>query len=617
MNAANTPDKIFRNGCFTTLDRKNLQASAVAIKDGVFQTVGDDDTVMKLASPSTQIIDLKGKRVIPGFNDSHLHIIRGGLNYLMELRWDGVPNVETALEMLKQQVAITPPPQWVRVVGGFTEHQFAEKRLPTLEEINAIAPDTPVFILHLYDRALLNRAALMACGYDKNTPNPPGGEIQRDNSGNPTGLLIARPNAMILYATLAKGPKLSPDDQLISTRHFMRELNRLGITSVIDAGGGFQNYPEDYQVIEQLAQNKQLTIRIAYNLFTQKAGKELEDFQTWTKLVKPGQGSPMYRHNGAGEMLVFSAADFEDFKEPRPDLAVTLEDELYHVVRHLAENRWPFRIHGTYDESISRFLDVFERVNAEFPLDGLHWFIDHAETVTQRNLDRIKALGGGIAIQHRMAYQGEDFVARYGAKAAEATPPIDRMLATGIPIGMGTDATRVASYNPWIGIYWLVTGKTIGGLELYPPKNRLSREEALRLYTEGSAWFSTENGKKGAIVAGQYADFAALPEDMMTIAEDDLKDLSSILTVVGGEVVYADQEFNGYAPPALPISPSWSPVVRYGGYYQADHKVMAQACVCGSACGIHGHAHAKAYANRFPVADLKSFWGVLGCSCWA
>jgi predicted amidohydrolase YtcJ len=621
MNTAHTPDKIFRNGRFTTLDRKNHEAQAVAVKDGVFLSVGDDAAIMKLAAASTPVVDLKGKRVIPGFIDSHLHIIRGGLNYLMELRWDGVPDVATALDMLKQQVAITPPPQWVRVVGGFTEHQFAEKRLPTLEEINAIAPDTPVFILHLYDRALLNRAALQACGYDKNTPDPPGGEIQRDRNGHPTGLLIARPNAMILYATLAKGPKLAPEDQLISSRHFIRELNRLGVTSAIDAGGGFQNYPEDYRVIEQLARDKQLTIRIAYNLFTQRPGKELEDFQAWTQLLRPGQGSPMYRHNGAGEMLVFSAADFEDFKEPRPDLAASLEDELYRVARHLAENRWPFRIHGTYDESISRFLDVFERVNAEFPLDGLNWFIDHAETVTQRNLDRIKALGGGIAVQHRMAYQGEDFVARYGAKAAEATPPIQRMLATGIPVGMGTDATRVASYNPWIGIHWLVMGKTVGGLTLYPPANRLSREEALRLYTEGSSWFSTEDGRKGAIVAGQYADFAVLPEDMMTIADEDLKNLKAVMTVVGGEIVYGDQEFKEFDPPALPISPSWSPVIRYGGYHAAARQVhsnaMGQACACGRACGIHGHAHAQAFQSRVPAADLKSFWGVLGCSCWA
>ena len=334
-----TPDTIFMNGKLTTLDRANPNATAVAIKDGVFQSVGGDADIMKLAGPGTKVIDLKGRRVIPGLNDSHTHLIRGGLNYLMELRWDGVTSVATALDMLKQQVAITPPPQWVRVVGGFTEQQFAEKRLPTLDEINALAPDTPVFILHLYDRAILNRAALRAAGYTKDTPNPPGGEIQRDSAGNPTGLLIARPNALILYATLAKGPKLSPEDQIISTRHYMRELNRLGITSVIDAGGGFQNYPDDYRIIQKLAAEDELTIRIAYNLFTQNKGRELEDFQGWTKLVKPGQGDAMFRHNGGGEMLAFSAADFEDFKEPRPDLPATLEDELYAVTKHLAENR--------------------------------------------------------------------------------------------------------------------------------------------------------------------------------------------------------------------------------------------------------------------------------------
>jgi predicted amidohydrolase YtcJ len=621
MSSTTTPDVIYRNGRFTTLDRNRPEATAVAVQNSLFLSVGNDADIMKSATAATSIIDLRGKRVIPGFIDSHLHVIRGGLSYLMELRWDGLQSVGVALEMLKQQVAITPPPQWVRVVGGFTEHQFHEKRLPTLDEINAIAPDTPVFILHLYDRALLNRAALKACGYTKDTPEPKGAEIQRDSSGNPTGMLIARPNAMILYSTLAKGPKLSPDDQLLSTRHFMRELNRLGVTSVIDAGGGFQNYPEDYEVIEKLAQAKQMTVRIAYNLFTQKPGKELDDFQGWTKTVKPGQGNPMYKHNGAGEMLVFSAADFEDFKEPRPDLAASLEDELYPIVKLLAENRWPFRIHGTYDESISRFLDVFERVDREIPFDGLHWFIDHAETITQCNIDRIRALGGGIAIQHRMAYQGEDFVARYGQQAAEATPPISRMLATGLPVGMGTDATRVASYNPWIGIYWLVTGKTVGGMSLYPPENCVSREQALRLYTEGSSWFSTENGKKGVIIPGQYADFAVLDRDMMTIPEEELKSLSATMTVVGGNVVYADGDFSGFAPAPLPISPSWSPVAKFGGYQQANaainHQVRAAHCICGTACNIHGHQHAKAYRSHIPAQDLQSFWGVLGCSCWA
>ncbi|WP_037000001.1 amidohydrolase family protein, partial [Ectopseudomonas composti] len=201
-------------------------------------------------------------------------------------------------------------------------------RLPTLDELNKAAPDTPVFVLHLYDRALLNSAALRAVGYDKNTPNPPGGEIQRDASGEPTGMLIARPNALILYATLAKGPKLPLEYQVNSTRQFMRELNRLGVTSAIDAGGGYQNYPDDYQVIQELADKDQLTVRIAYNLFTQKPKEELTDFKNWTSSVKLHQGDDFLRHNGAGEMLVFSAADFEDFVEPRPDLAPSMEADL-------------------------------------------------------------------------------------------------------------------------------------------------------------------------------------------------------------------------------------------------------------------------------------------------
>jgi len=386
------PDLVLHHGVFTTLDRMKPVASAVAVKDGHFLRVGDDADVVPLAGPSTRVIDLKGRRALPGLCDNHTHIIRGGLNFNMELRWDGVPSLADAMGMLKRQVAVTPPPQWVRVIGGFTDHQFAEKRLPTLDELNAVAPDTPVFILHLYDRALLNAAALRAVGYTKDTPEPPGGQIVRDGQGNPTGLLLAKPNAAILYATLARGPKLPPEYQLNSTRHFMRELNRLGITSTIDAGGGFQNYPEDYEVIQKLTDDGQLTVRIAYNLFTQKPKQEKDDFLKWTAGSKYKQGNDYFRHNGAGEMLVFSAADFEDFRQPRPDMPANMEDDLEGVVRVLAQNRWPWRMHATYDETISRALDVFERVNQEIPLTGLNWFFDHAETISGESIDRIAAL---------------------------------------------------------------------------------------------------------------------------------------------------------------------------------------------------------------------------------
>lgn len=615
-------DLILVNGRFTTLDQTNPNPQAVAIAGGRFVGAGSEPDMRALAGPATQVIDLGGRRAIPGLIDSHMHIIRGGLNYNMELRWDGVRSLAQAMEMLKKQVAVTPPPQWVRVVGGFTEHQFAEKRLPTLDEINTIAPDTPVFILHLYDRALLNGAALRAAGYTKDTPNPPGGEIQRDNAGNPTGLLLAKPNATILYATLAKGPKLPPEYQINSTRHFMREMNRLGVTTVIDAGGGFQNYPEDYQIIEKLHADGELTLRIAYNLFTQKPQQELADFESWSKQVKPGQGDDLYRHNGAGEMLVYSAADFEDFRVERPEMPPSMESDLEPVVRFLAQNRWPWRLHATYDETITRALDIFEKVNRDVPLQGLHWFFDHCETITDRNIDRIAALGGGIAVQHRMMFQGEDFVERYGAKAAERTPPIARMLEAGVPVGAGTDATRVASYNPWVSLAWLVTGKTLGGLKLYPQRNLLDRESALRLWTRANTWFSTEEGKKGQIKAGQLADLVVLDRDYMSVPEDEIQDIESVLTLLGGKPVHGVGDYADLAPPLPPAMPDWSPVRSFGGYQKRaaldDRKyAFAASCGCASACGVHGHAHAGALATAAPARDEGAFWGALGCSCWA
>jgi predicted amidohydrolase YtcJ len=621
-------DLILHGGQFTTLDRSNPTASAVAIKDGKFIAVGHDHEILPLAGPETRSIDLIGRRVLPGLIDNHLHIIRGGLNFNMELRWDGVGSLADAMAMLKRQVAATPPPQWVRVVGGFTEHQFAEKRLPTIEELNAVAPDTPVFLLHLYDRALLNGAALRAVGYTKDTPNPPAGEIVRDARGNPTGLLLAKPNAGILYATLAKGPKLPFEYQLNSTRHFMRELNRLGVTGAIDAGGGFQNYPEDYAVVQKLSEEGQLTVRLAYNLFTQKPKGEKADFLNWTKTSKYKQGTDYFRHNGGGEMLVFSAADFEDFRQPRPDMPPEMESELEDVVRILAQNRWPWRLHATYDETIARALDVFERVNRDIPLEGLNWFFDHAETITERSMDRIAALGGGIAVQHRMAYQGEYFVERYGSEAAQATPPVAKMLQKGIKISGGTDATRVASYNPWVSLAWLVTGKTVAGMRLYPQRNCLDRETALRMWTENVTWFSNEEGRKGRIQVGQFADLIVPDRDYFSCADDEIADTTSDLTIVGGKIVYSAGDFARYdagAPP--PAMPEWSPVRSFGGYaawgdpkraaQPALRSKLARDCGCANTCNIHGHDHVDAWSGKLPIADLKSFWGVLGCACWA
>jgi predicted amidohydrolase YtcJ len=610
-------DMILRNAQISTMDPANPLAVAVAIVGNRIAAVGSDREIMAMAGEATLVVDARRRRVIPGLIDSHIHVIRGGLNFNLELRWDGMPSLADAMRLLREQVQRTPPGHWVRVVGGFSVHQFAERRLPTLDELNAAAPETPVFILHLYDRALLNRAALQAAGYSRDTPNPPGGEIVRDSRGELTGLLLARPNALLLYSALARGPKLPYEQQVNSTRHFMRELNRLGVTSVVDAGGGFQNYPEDYQVIDDLHRAGALTLRIAYNLFTQKPKEEVADFLRWTSSNRYQQGDDFYKLNGAGEMLVFSAADFEDFREPRPEVPPGMQDDLEAVVRVLAAKRWPWRLHATYDQTIGAALDVFERVNRDIPLDGIHWFFDHAETVSAPNLERIAKLGGGIAVQHRMAYQGEDFIARYGAEAAGNSPPFKRMLEMGIRVGAGTDATRVASYDPWTVLYWLTTGKTVGGATLYADNRCLSRAAALELYTKSNTWFSNEEGLKGQIKVGQLADLAMLSDDFLSVDDERIRGIVSVLTICDGKVVYASAEHSRLDPPPPPVLPDWSPVAHGSRYHKGEPAAAAEARVIAATnpCRVHRHSH-------LPVArksdfDDAGFWGSLGCSCWA
>lgn len=617
---AATPELIVHNGKITTFDPIMPEAEAMAIADGRIIATGSTSDIMKLATGDTQCIDVAGRRVIPGLNDSHTHLIRGGLNYNMELRWENIPSLADALRMLKDQADRTPAPQWVRVVGGWSEFQFAERRMPTLDEINQAAPETPVFILHLYGRALLNRAAIKVLGIDKDTPNPPGGVIERDGQGNATGMLIAKPSALILYSTLAKGPALPLEDQINSTRLYMREMNRLGITSVIDAGGGGQNYPEDYDVIQRLHEDGDLTVRIAYNLFAQNAGNELSDYERWVQMTEPGAGDDMLRMNGAGENLAWSAADFENFLEPRPEPAPVMESELEPIVELLATNKWPFRIHATYDETIDRFLNVFERVNGRQPFET-RFIIDHAETITERNIERIKALGGGIATQHRMAFQGEFFVDRYGKEAAMQTPPIAKMLSMDVPVGGGTDATRVASYDPWVGLYWLTTGKTLGGMPLYGEDNVLSREEALKIWTHGSAWFSGEADVKGTLAPSMYADFAVLSDDYMSVEPETIRAITSLLTVVAGRIVFGDDDFQQLSPPMPKASPSWSPVLHEASPAERPAMRAETSCHagCTNTCGVHGHDHGIVWNNPIPIRDSErgAFWGALGCSCFA
>jgi predicted amidohydrolase YtcJ len=477
--------------------------------------------------------------------------------------------------MLKEQAARTPEGQWVRVIGGWSPFQFEEKRFPTPEEINEATGDVPTYVLFLYSRAWLNKAGLEALGIDENTKAPEGSRFEKGPDGKLNGVLLAEPNPTILYARIGSLPPLSEEEMVNSTKQFYRELNRFGLTSGIDAGGGGHKFPKDYSGTKLLADQGEMPIRLSYYLFPQNKGAEYEEFQEWMEENEVGHNGEIhldhgYELEGGGEFLAWSAGDFENFLAPQPMLEErpTWRNDIKRVIRLHVDNDWPFRIHATYGESIANILDVIEEVNEETngKVATMRWLFDHAETVLEKDLKRIKDLNGGIAIQARMAYAGEFFVERYGAEKAKHAPPVKKMMEMGIPVGAGTDGTRVASYNPWPALYWLITGKTVGDLALAADDNKLTREEALYLYTKGSAYISAEEDVKGTLENGMYADFTILSDDYFNIPEKQINDLTSVLTVVGGKVVYGAEEFTNLTPAIPAVIPEWSPVKYFGGY---------------------------------------------------
>ena len=572
---AQPADLIVANAKVHTVDDQRPQATAFAVRDGKFIAVGGDGEMAVYRGPNTRTIDAGGRTIIPGLNDSHAHAVRGGRFYNLELRWDGVDSLERGLAMIKEQAQRTPTGQWVRVIGGWSPYQFKEKRMPTVKELNEAAPETPTFVLFLYSQGMINKAAVQALGLNEQTKNPDGGRFEFVDGG---AILHAEPNPLILYQMIAKPPQLSAEDQVNSTLHFYREMNRLGMTSAIDAGGGGHAFPKDYAGSKAVAGKGEMSVRIGYYLFAQTQGKEAEDFTNWAANYEAGKNEARglehgFELEGGGEFLAHAIGDWENFMADRPkleDRKASGQDpagDLHEVTTILVKNNWPLRQHATYGESVKVIMDVFEQVKMEQGKFAPRWAIDHAETIRDEELQRIKAMGGGIAIQNRMAFAGEYFAERYGREASAHAPPVRKMLQMGIPVGAGTDGTRVSSYSPWPSLYWLVSGKTVGGMQLFANDNKLSREEALRLFTAGSAWFTQEENVKGRIAPGQYADFAVLTEDYFNVPEEQIKNIESVLTVVGGRIVYAAEPFTDLAPPPLPpVSPSWSPVAHFGGY---------------------------------------------------
>jgi len=533
--SAQAPDTILINGKIITLDSRSTVAMGLAVTAGRITATGSTDDVRELAGPSTRVIDLRGRTVIPGLIDSHLHAIRAALSFSTEVNWIGARSIEEGLGRIRAAARAMKPGSWLIVAGGWNVQQFEENRQPTQAELTAVAPNNPVYVQLGYGWAMLNPLAHKALGLTNESDLPPGGRFERDSNGALTGAVTGAQNAIV--ALFDRLPRPTFAQQVEGTKAFFRELNRLALTGVVDPGGNNLTAP-DYEALFKVWRDKAMTVRVAYTLNGQTPGKEFEELRDLTGLLPMGFGDDMLRFNGLGERITVAMNN-----NNAPSQAD--KDAYYRIVRWAADRGMSLTMHWGNDASVDHLLSIFERVNAEIPIAPLRWSIAHLNDASDASLRRMRALGVGWTMQDAMYFGGEQFLKQSGPEAAKRTPPVETARKMGVVVGAGTDAHRVASYNPFTALQWLLDSRTVGGVVMRGAEEIPSRIDALKFYTLGSAWFSFDEDTRGSLDVGKLADLAVLSADYLTVPVEKIGGLESELTMVGGKVVYAAGAFAG------------------------------------------------------------------------
>ncbi len=569
-------DLIVHHAKITTQTAAQPEASALAVKGGRIYAVGSDAEILTLKDENTQIIDADDRRLIPGLEDAHIHPLNER-NFNYKVRWDGVPTLKRALEMLTEQAARTPEGQWVKVTGGWSPYQFKENRHPTIEELNKAVSNRPLYVQYAYNRGYLNKFAMKELGVGTSKfPELPEGEFEKDKKGNYTGVINGYTFTFLTLDAMLPAP--TPEEEVSSLVHVINDLNRFGLTTVLDATS-ILGYPDGHTPLKTLISEKRLNIRfpfvdVGWDQTTNDPFVDTE-IKRITKMgpVSPGQNMHPtmehgYEYEGMGEAIRAEIHDHENFDKPA---YIIPKERMMHYaeedVRKLIQKRIPFRMHVTYNENLTPFLDALEKVIQTTHLDGMRWSIEHAETITSENIERVKKLGGGIALDNKMAIHGDAFIKTHGKEKALYTPRLRNLVDSGIPLSLTTDAFRVSPANPWLAMSWAITGKSVSGSVVFAEDKRLSREDVLKLFTIGAAWFEYLENEKGRIAPGNYADFVLLNKDYFTVNEDEIKNISSVLTVVDGKVVFGSENYIDLAPKLPEPIPYWSPIKYFGGYY--------------------------------------------------
>ena len=524
---ADPADILLVNGKIITLDDASSVHEALAIESGRIAATGSNEAMRKLAGPATEIIDLGGRTLIPGLIDSHVHAIRAGFRYATEVHWDGATDINAAMERLRIAAIKAKSGSWLIVAGGWTARQFRELRRPTEAEISAVAGEHPAYIQLFYGSMLLNARGRGLLGI-KSEEDLLGAKYDRD-----TGWITGP--ASLITSIYSRLPKPGMDQAIDGTQHFLRELSGLGITGVIDPGGHNLD-PEDYAALFALWREHALPLRVVYSICAQRPGRELEDFQDFTRFLPMGTGDDWLRFNGIGETVTFGMYNNETPTEAN-------KEEFYRVARWAASKGISLTVHWNNEASVHHLLDVFERVNRDILLAPLRWSIAHLHDASDSSLQRMKALGVGWLMQDGMYFAAPSYIAERGPDQMSHTPPIVSALKLEIPVGGGTDANRVMVPNPFVSLRWMLDGRTVDGIATRRPAEIPSREAALRLYTTGSAWFAHDDNRRGRLMPGMLADLAVLSDDYFSVDLSRVAQIQSVLTVVGGKVMYAAAPF--------------------------------------------------------------------------
>jgi predicted amidohydrolase YtcJ len=526
------PDLILSNGKIITVDERFTIAQAVAIRGNRIVAVGANAEIASLAGPNTRTVDLRGRAVIPGLIDNHMHLLRAAATWTKELRFEGVTSRKQAADMLRARAKAAGPGGWVYNIGGWTHQQFADDPRPlTREELDQLAPDNPVALQESYYQVFLNSRALQALGIQANAPDPPEfvkGTIQRDAAGKPTGII--RGDIAATRPVAAKLPKVASGELEAATAEMIKDMNRAGLTSV-----GVPGCSADVlEILEKWKTQERLGIRIFCIEGAAAANPEQVD-----RALAQMDKMKLFQGDSFIDTIFFGESVYGPLHDPMFALKSNYSADQLAIWRRLAmeiaKDGLPLHVHAELHDTIDAFLDQIEAVNKEHPIKGLRWTLAHINQINAAQLDRMKRLGMYAAVHPWAVINGAIMHEGFGDGAYDM-PPLRDLQNSGIMWGFGTDGTAANQTLPFQTLSFAVTGEMVGGRKVL--RQTISREDALVAHTRKNAYFVFQEDNLGSIQPGKLADLLVLDRDYLTVPAGQIKDIKPAMTMVGGRFVY-------------------------------------------------------------------------------